>query len=400
MLSTVLMYLIIPATSGVIGWGTNVLAIKMMFQPIDFVGIPPFLGWQGIIPARASKMAAICVDLMTAKLLDVEQVVQRIEPGRVGAELQPLLEEMTRDILDDVIQTHYPRIWDNVPQRVKEQTYARIEKEIPSVVEKIVHDIHTNVHNLLDVRSMVIDAFVQNRELLNELFMRCGHKEFDFVGRSGLWFGLLFGLVQMTVWIFFKPWWLLPLAGLLVGYATNWLALKMIFEPQEPKKIGPWSWQGLFLKRQDEVAKEYAAVFAGQVLKPENIMASLLRGPASDLLFSIVEKHLSEAVDGVPGRSKTILKWVVGNEKYETMKQAVVNRIVVQLPASISTLYEYTEEALDLETTLRDNLQQLSSSEFEKILRPIFQEDEWILILVGAVLGALAGFAQLVLVFS
>lgn len=394
------MYLAIPLTSGVIGWGTNVLAIKMMFKPLDFVGIRPVFGWQGIIPARAPKMAAICVDLMTAKLLDIEQVVERIEPERVATELRPLLESMTREIVDDVIANHYPRLWDRVPKRVKKQTFARIEKEIPEVVEKIVQDIHTNVHDLLDVRKMVIDAFVENRELLNELFMRCGHKEFDFIGRSGLWFGLMFGLVQMTIWVFFKPWWLLPLAGLLVGYATNWLALKMIFEPLEPRKIGPWSWQGLFLKRQNEVAKEYAEVFAQQVLKPENIMANILRGPASDLLFSIVQDHLKDAMDGASGRGQPILKWVVGSEKYEVMKQAICNRIVVQLPKSVSSLYEYTEEAMDLEGTLRTNLQKLTPIEFEKILRPIFQEDEWILILVGAVLGALAGFGQLIFLFS
>ena len=36
----------------------------------------------------------------------------------------------------------------------------------------------------------------------------------------------------MALWIFFQAWWLLPLFGLLVGWATNWLALKMIFNPK------------------------------------------------------------------------------------------------------------------------------------------------------------------------
>src|SRR3546814_5696416 len=59
-------YLSLPFVSAVIGYVTKVVAIRMMFQPIDFVGIkPPYLGWQGIIPRNAAKMAGISVDLMT-----------------------------------------------------------------------------------------------------------------------------------------------------------------------------------------------------------------------------------------------------------------------------------------------------------------------------------------------
>ena len=46
------------------------------------------------------------------------------------------------------------------------------------------------------------------------------------------------------------------------------------------------------------------------------------------------------------------------------------------------------------------NGDKIEAKEFEGILRPIFQEDEWILILVGAILGALAGVGQLVFLFS
>eukprot|EP00854_Cymbomonas_tetramitiformis_P033711 gene33711-43405_t len=36
----------------------------------------------------------------------------------------------------------------------------------------------------------------------------------------------------------------------------------------------------------------------------------------------------------------------------------------------------------------------MSASEFEQVLHPIFQEDEFTLIVAGAFLGALAGFIQ------
>ena len=50
-------YASMPIVAGVIGYVTKLVAIRMMFQPIEFRGIRPWFGWQGIVPRRAAKMA-------------------------------------------------------------------------------------------------------------------------------------------------------------------------------------------------------------------------------------------------------------------------------------------------------------------------------------------------------
>ena len=49
----------IPFVAGIVGWATNWVAIKLTFLPLEFKGLRPFLGWQGIIPSKAGKMAGI-----------------------------------------------------------------------------------------------------------------------------------------------------------------------------------------------------------------------------------------------------------------------------------------------------------------------------------------------------
>ena len=51
-LITHLPLLSIPFISAIVGWSTNFLAVKMMFYPIEFIGFKPYLGWQGLIPAK------------------------------------------------------------------------------------------------------------------------------------------------------------------------------------------------------------------------------------------------------------------------------------------------------------------------------------------------------------
>ncbi|MBQ5576933.1 MAG: hypothetical protein IIT37_12865, partial [Bacteroidales bacterium] len=76
-------YILIPLISAVIGYVTNVIAIKMTFYPLDYKGIRPFFGWQGIIPSKATKMAEKSVDLLTRDLFNPKDVFARLDVGEI-----------------------------------------------------------------------------------------------------------------------------------------------------------------------------------------------------------------------------------------------------------------------------------------------------------------------------
>jgi hypothetical protein len=63
-------------------------------------------------------------------------------------------------------------------------------------------------------------------------------------------------------------------------------------------------------------------------------------------------------------------------------------------PQELPRLHGYVDETLALKPTLKDNLRKLTPAEFERVLHPVFEEDELTLVLVGAVLGGVVGWAQ------
>lgn len=398
--SYLLPYFAIPVISGLVGWGTNALAIHMTFYPVEFVGIRPFLGWQGIVPSKAAKMAEKSVDLMTTKLIDVQEIFSRIDPKHVSDDLQPVLERIARQMIDDVMKKEAFVMWTTTAPIVKETIYKRAVSQMPAVAEEMMLDIRDNIEEFLDLKALVVEHMTANKDLTNEIFLRCGSEEFKFIKISGLYFGFLFGIIQAIVWYFNDSWWLLPLGGLFVGWATNWLALKMIFNPKKEINIFGWKILGLFIKRQPEVATEYSKIVSDKILTVERMFDRIFRGKASDKLVSILHGHVKRSIDEQAGMSKTIYQLFAGTKKYDELKEMAATRFVESLPLSIHRTFEYTEDALDLETTMREKMKALSADEFEGVLRPAFQEDEWILILVGAALGALAGFGQLVFLFS
>ena len=162
-----------------------------------------------------------------------------------------------------------------------------------------------------------------------------------------------------------------------------------------PKKILGYTWQGLFIKRQNEVAADYAALISKQLLTSRNMMEELFSGTNSDKVIELVSRHVKQEIDLQAGIVRPLVVYAIGGEKYQNLKAEVAERILKQLPETMRYVESYAEDAMDVRTTLVERMQKLSPEEFEGMLRPAFKEDEWSLIIVGAVLGFLVGEMQI-----
>lgn len=60
----------------------------------------------------------------------------------------------------------------------------------------------------------------------------------------------------------------------------------------------------------------------------------------------------------------------------------------------VHPVHGYVDQALELRDTIKAKLELMTPKEFERVLHPIFEEDEMTLILAGGVLGAIAGYIQ------
>jgi uncharacterized membrane protein YheB (UPF0754 family) len=388
-----------PVLAAAIGYVTKVVAIEMMFKPIEFVGKPPVLGWQGIVPRRAARMASIACDTMTSKLISPEEIFGRLDAERVAKEIEKPLLDNIEEITRQVALQFQPGLWESIPESMRRLVISRVQKQAPQLVQHIMDGIKADIDGVFDLKDMVVTNLVRDKELLNRIFREAGVKEFAFIRRAGIWFGAAIGVIQAVTWAVFRLPIIMPLFGLVTGWFTDWLALKMIFNPKRPTRyLGIFEWQGLFLKRRKEVAAAYGALIAKEIITPHNVIQSVLRGPMSDRLFAMVQKEVQAVLDSQASIAKPLFVFAVGSTRYQEMKRVVSNQIMARLPDTLLYMEDYAEDAMDIRNTLVQKMQELSPEEFEGLLRPAFEQDEWILITVGAVLGFLVGELQLLLV--
>ena len=110
---------------------------------------------------------------------------------------------------------------------------------------------------------------------------------------------------------------------MLVGYVTNWVALWMIYEPAEPRRFGPFRFQGLFIRRQPEVADVYARIVADEIVTVANFGNELLHGPQSDRTRALIEDSMRPAIDRAIGPARPAVRVAIGSREYDAIRQLV-----------------------------------------------------------------------------
>jgi len=351
-----------------VGMITNKLGIVLLFDPVEYVGLDlkrwpntPYgiIGWQGIVPTKTEIMAKRLVNIVTTKLLPLEEVFGRLDPKELSIYFAPAIQEaIARDCGD---------VW------------AAIMKPIlPLLLPLLVQRLQAEIDQVLDLDQIVLSAFVRDKAVLVDLFKKVGRVELEFLINSGFLFGFILGLGQMAAWARMPAPWTLPAAGALVGYVTNWIAIKLLFEPAEPVNVGNLMViQGLFESRQVEVSDEFGQFMNRRVLNSAMLLQDLASGEDQGDLYHFLRRHLPYPIPS------------------HILKAAVAGIAeMADHPHRYPQVHRYVSERLDIEKTLAERLKTLSSKEFEDLLHPVFQEDEMTLIATGGVLGMIAGGFQ------
>ncbi|ART72683.1 DUF445 domain-containing protein [Mycobacterium dioxanotrophicus] len=387
-------YLSMPFVAAFVGWSTKIVALEMLYRPLAFVGIGP-IGWQGIVPRRAGKVGSKTIELLTQNLLKPEELLEKVDAREAVENLREPLTQAVDEISRELAEQIRPGLWDSLPDAARRTIQARIHEQTPKVVEKMLGEMRADLPRFVDVQFLAVTTLVRNKEKLNKLMRGLGDNAMAFVRRSGIYFGLGIGLVQMVAWALFQNPWIMPAFGFGVGFISDYIALNMLFRPVQPTKyLGFIPFQGLLHAQRDTITKDYARILSEDLFSPEILFDGILRGPGADKLFALVGKEVEAAIDAQTGIATPLVKLAIGTQRYNALKDNLVQMVLERLPTTLRDAQDYAMSALDLEQTIVDKMGQLTNEEYESILRPVFKDDEPTMIAVGAILGGLVGEIQ------
>jgi len=394
-----IIYFSMPLVAAFVGWSTKIVAMEMIYRPLEFKGIGP-IGWQGIIPRRAGKVGSTTIELLTANLLKPEELLSRIDAREAVEVLREPLSASINDIARDVAEEIRPGLWDSLPEAGRQAILNRIHSQAPRITEKMLNEMQSDLSRFVDLQFLAVTTLVRNKEKLNKLMRGLSDDAMAFVRRSGIYFGLIIGTAQMFVWAIFKLPWIMPAFGFGIGLVSDYIALNMLFRPVEPTKyLGFIKFQGLLHAQREKITADYARILSEDLFAPDILYDGILKGPGADKLFAMIAREVEAAIDSeIGGWTGTVVKFAVGTSKYNALKDRIVDLVVERLPATLLDAQDYAMSKIDLERTIVDKMNQLSNEEYESILRPVFKDDEPLMIAIGAILGGCVGELQVLMI--
>ena len=200
-MKVVLRIIIMAAIAAVIGWSTNLLAIKMIFRPLYPLKIP-IIGWnlQGIIPKRRDEIAKNIGKMVEEELISIDDIVELIKREE---NKEAILSNIKRNV-NKIVDEKIPSI---VPSFVKKNIFSYISRSIDEEADKFldsaIEDILGDSSATISIANMVEDK-INSFDLLTleEMILSIANKELKHIEILGGILGLIIGIVQGILMLF------------------------------------------------------------------------------------------------------------------------------------------------------------------------------------------------------
>jgi len=190
---------------------------------------------------------------------------------------------------------------------------------------------------------------------------------------------------------------LIPVISAFIGWFTNWIAIKMLFHPREPKKILGIRFQGIFPKNQYQFAQKLGALVSNELLSFKDIESKITNPSNIQKVMPIVEEHIDHFLRVKLAEKMPVISMFIGEKTIGELKAVFLQELQTLFPQLLSSYMGNLQADLDLEKIVTDKVAAFSSDKLEQILNSIMSKEFRFVEIIGAVLGFIIGLLQVAL---
>ncbi|MGI6586758.1 MAG: DUF445 family protein [Gracilibacteraceae bacterium] len=186
------------AAGAIIGWFTNVLAIKMLFRPIKTFRIPLLnITIQGLIPKRRHDIAKSIGDVVEKELISINEIFDRLVTEENKQEVISVIREKLIKVVDYKIPAIIPY---SIKSRIIDYFDEQINKDAMSILNSSIEGIISNTAYKIKIGEMVEEK-IDDLELENmeKLILSLASRELKHIELLGGLLGGIIGLFQAVI---------------------------------------------------------------------------------------------------------------------------------------------------------------------------------------------------------
>ncbi len=390
---------LLPLLIALSGWMTLRLAQWAALHPRRFIGIPPFLGWQGYLFSHLELYITHWSRGLLEKLGTLDQIFEHVGPEKIISQQLSRLRPQVDSFIDEVMAARNQVLWENLPILVKNRLYARAHRMLPRIIDDIVEDLGDGLRRIANYPQLLHFAEQEQPGTLEQLYHLLTRRAFARLTRLCIISGFAAGLLQLTIGSLLNAshalFWIL--SGGAIGTGFFWLCQRSLNVPATPSGVGPVTLRSLINRLRPCQNRELADFLSQTVLSPRNIVRTLVLGGKARHVHIIIKKRIAPLVEDFDVR--TFAQLTVGPIGYVNLKQSLADKLADSFLEPFDDGNFNQERGEALAEFLHNRIESLPDQLF-------FQQMKWTLeplAIIGTcggfALGAVAGGLQWMLLF-
>ena len=190
---------------------------------------------------------------------------------------------------------------------------------------------------------------------------------------------------------------IIPSISAFIGWFTNWVAIKMLFHPKEPKRIFGITFHGIFPKRQKKFAERLGKMISDEFLSFEDIQQKITNPRNLQKLMPMIDEHVDNFLRNKLSDEMPFLSLFIGNKTIRSLKNTLMQELETLFPQLMTSYAVHLQHELDLEKIVTEKVSAFSSDKLEAILYQIMSKEFRFVEILGGIIGFIIGIVQVLL---
>ncbi len=196
-----------------------------------------------------------------------------------------------------------------------------------------------------------------------------------------------------TLW----TWITIPAIGGVIGYVTNWIAVKMIFRPIRPVSVLGIKVQGLVGRRQKDLAASIGRVVGQHLLSHDDVVQAFGKIDFEKILGDVLESGLAPKIAQL--RGLPLIGGFLTPERVDDIKKSLIKSVLERRETILEHLEDAVENGLDVAAIVERKVADFSVEKVEGIILEVASRELRAIEVLGGVLGVLIGVGQVFLLW-
>lgn len=180
----------------------------------------------------------------------------------------------------------------------------------------------------------------------------------------------------------------------LIGWITNYVAIKMLFRPYKEINFIFFKIQGLIPKRKNDIGEGIAEIIEKELLSVKDILNQLDDEDFFDKLDILIDDILEKNLKVKIKEMFPFLQLFLNDKVLEEIKIAIKKIIFENKEQVLSFFFDYIEENIDFKRIIVDKISNFSLEKTEQVILELAKKELKHIEVIGAILGAIIGFFQ------